>query len=1068
MTDIRQERKVVTVLFADLVGFTARAETLDPEDVAAVLRPYHERLRSELERFGGTVEKFIGDAVMALFGAPVAHEDDPERAVRAALAIRDWAREDGEVQVRIAVNTGEALINLGARPESGEGMAAGDVVNTTARLQAAAPVNGALVGETTYRATQTVVVYGAARTVEAKGKTEALHVWEALEARSRVETETVSTRVPLIGRERELDQLTDALTRARRERTPQLATVVGVPGIGKSRIVAELFAVVDADPEEIVFWRHGRSLPYGEGVTFWAVAEMVKAQAGILETDDAGDAAKKLSASVSELVDESESEWLESKLRPLIGLASESELIGDRRSESFAAWRRFFEALADKRPLVLVFEDMHWADDDLIEFVDELADWAEGVPLLILCTARPELLDRRPGWGGGKRNAVTVSLAPLGDDETARLISQLLERSVLPAEAQSALLARAGGNPLYAEQFVRMFAERGMDVELPETVQGIIAARLDALPTDEKVLVQDASVLGKVFWTGALASIGGVPAADLDERLRTLARKEFIRRARRSSVAGESQYEFGHVLVRDVAYGQIPRADRAARHRSAAEWIEALSPDRSDDRADMLAHHYLSALELATAAGLDTADLNAPARAALRDAGDRAFALGAFRAAARTYDAALALWPEDDPVRPVLVVRREQARFDAGDLPDVDALAGARESLVAAGDVENAAAADLILASMNWYRGQGEEAAAHCERALELLRDVEASPSKAFALAERSRQLMVGGDNERAVDLGEEGLAMSERLGLDRLRASVLVTLGAARMNIHGAKAGQDELRRGLELALVLNDSGSVQRAYNNIGEGRWIAMETDALVPLYGEARRFAERFANAWALRWIDAQTAVAHLYLGHWDEAGRITRRYLESLGGESDYLESQVRLLDAHILFGRGEVESALAESARATALARAVQDRQAVGPALSQAAVVLALLGRRDEALTLVDETLALGWVYYSWIVDLALACVLLDKEEAFREIAMTAADSPWVVVSTAVANRDFARAAELLDVLPTEAALVRLVGAELLTPAEAQPLILEALKFYETVNAAGFAARARGLMAESA
>jgi class 3 adenylate cyclase len=451
----RRERKVVTVLFADLVGFTARAEQLDPEDVEAILRPYHERLRGELERFGGTVEKFIGDAVMALFGAPVAHEDDPERAVRAALAIRDWARDEDAVQVRIAVNTGEALINLGARPEAGEGMAAGDVVNTTARLQSAAPVNGVIVGESTYRATQPVIDYRDSDAVEAKGKAEPLRVWEAIEPRSRVETEAVSTHGPLVGRDRELDQLVDALTRARREHTPQLATVVGVPGIGKSRVVSELFAVVDADPE-IIFWRHGRSLPYGDGITFWAVAEMVKAQAGILETDTAEEAGAKLRSTLDDLVDESERDRLEVNLRPLVGLAGEVETGGDRRAESFSAWRRFFEALAERRPLVLIFEDLHWADDDLLDFVDELADWVEGVPMLVLCTARPELFDRRSGWGGGKRNAVTVSLAPLGEEETARLIAQLLNRSVLPAETQTALLARAGGNPLYAEHFVRM------------------------------------------------------------------------------------------------------------------------------------------------------------------------------------------------------------------------------------------------------------------------------------------------------------------------------------------------------------------------------------------------------------------------------------------------------------------------------------------------------------------------------------------------------------------------------------------------------------------------------------
>ncbi|HEY6067552.1 MAG TPA: adenylate/guanylate cyclase domain-containing protein, partial [Gaiellaceae bacterium] len=277
--EARRERKVVTVLFADLVGFTAQAEQLDPEDVEAVLRPYHEKLRQELERHGGTVEKFIGDAVMALFGAPTTHEDDPERAVRAALAIRDWARDEQKVQVRIAVNTGEALINLGARPEAGEGMAAGDVVNTTARLQAAAPVNGVIVGPTTYRATSSVIEFRELESVEAKGKAEPLAVWEALDPRARVGTETVSTETPLVGRRREVDQLVDALDRTRAEASPQLVTIVGVPGIGKSRLVAELQAHVESIPD-IVLWRQGRSLPYGDGVTFWALAQMVKAEAG--------------------------------------------------------------------------------------------------------------------------------------------------------------------------------------------------------------------------------------------------------------------------------------------------------------------------------------------------------------------------------------------------------------------------------------------------------------------------------------------------------------------------------------------------------------------------------------------------------------------------------------------------------------------------------------------------------------------------------------------------------------------------------------------------------------------
>jgi AAA ATPase domain/Adenylate and Guanylate cyclase catalytic domain len=404
-------------------------------------------LRSELERFGGTVEKFIGDAVMALFGAPIAHEDDPERAVRAALAIRDWAREKGEVQLRIAVNTGEALINLEARPETGEGMAAGDVVNTAARLQSAAPVNGVLVGETTYRATRNAIDFRDAEPVEAKGKADPVRVWQAVSARSRVTTEAVSTASPLVGRARELAVLKELLVRVREESSPQLVTLVGVPGIGKSRLVHELMQFVEHGGV-LTYWRRGRSLPYGEAVPLWALSEIVKAQAGILESDRADDVERKLGEAVRRVVpDARDAAWVESHLRPLAGVAAPDDSSEDRRGEAFAAWRRFFEGMAEQRPLVLVFEDLHWADDELLDFVDHLVDWTTGVPILIVCTSRPELLERRASWGGGKLNATTLSLPPLSEAETSRLLANLLERPLLEAETQAGLLSRAGGQP---------------------------------------------------------------------------------------------------------------------------------------------------------------------------------------------------------------------------------------------------------------------------------------------------------------------------------------------------------------------------------------------------------------------------------------------------------------------------------------------------------------------------------------------------------------------------------------------------------------------------------------------
>src|SRR5262245_34627407 len=578
----REERKVVSVLFADLVGFTSRAEQLDPEDVRAVLGPYWERLRSELERMGGTVEKFIGDAVMALFGAPVTREDDPERAVRAALAIRDWARETEDIQVRIAVTTGEALVVLDARPREGEGMAAGDVVNTASRLQGAAPANGVLVSESTYRATRHVIDYVEREPVSAKGKSEPVRVWEAVEARSRPGADLEQlTLLPLVGRVRELDTLVGAFERTRVENEPQLVTLVGVPGIGKSRLVAELYARLD-DAPDLVWWRQGRALPYGDGVSFWAVGEMVKAQAGVQENDSHDDARAKIWASLESSVAAEDRIWIARHLLPLVGLGEDG--VADPRDESFAAWRRYFEALAEERPLVLVFEDLHWADDGLLDFVDHLTDWTTGVPLFVVGTARPELLDRRPGWGGGKLNSATVALTPLADEEAAQVISAVLERTVLPVDTQRALLDRAGGNPLYAEQFARLYAEQGSAEELPETVQGIIAARLDALAPDEKVVVQNAAVLGKGLWAGAVAELSGREADSVATALHALERKGLIRRERRSAVAGESEYAFRHVLVRDVAYGQIPRAERGRKHALAAGWIERLG--RSDDHAE--------------------------------------------------------------------------------------------------------------------------------------------------------------------------------------------------------------------------------------------------------------------------------------------------------------------------------------------------------------------------------------------------------------------------------------------------------------------------------------------------
>jgi class 3 adenylate cyclase/tetratricopeptide (TPR) repeat protein len=1076
----REERKVVTVLFADLVGFTARAEQMDPEDVRAVLEPYHAHLRGELERYGGTVEKFIGDAVMALFGAPIAHEDDPERAVRAALAIRDWVVEQEELQLRIAITTGEALVALGARPAEGEGMASGDVVNTAARLQAAAPVNGILVDETTYRATSPEIDFRPVEPVEAKGKSEPVPAWEANQARSRYGVDTAQlSKAPLIGRERELDVLFGALARAREERAPQLVTLVGVPGIGKSRLVFELFNHVAADPE-LITWRQGRSLPYGDGVTFWALSEIVKAQAGILETDGADATEEKLRKSVESLLDE-DVEWVERHLRSLVGLGEDQEPHGDHRAEAFAAWRRYFESLAETGPLVLVFEDLHWADDGLLDFMDHLVEWASGVPILVVGTARPELLAHRAGWGGGKPNAATLSLSPLSDDQTARLLAALFERSVLPAETQSALLQRAGGNPLYAEEFVRMMADRDLDMgdedlPLPESVQGIVAARLDALSQDEKALLQDGAVIGKVFWLGAVAGIGNLDRATAEERLHHLERKEFVQRARRTSVAAENEYAFRHVLVRDVAYSQIPRARRAEKHRLAAEWIEGLG--RPDDHAEMLAHHYSSALELAGAAGLDTAALSERARLVLREAGDRAFALSAYTTAQSFYERAVELWPPDDPDRPLLLLSYGRVLLLV-EQRGIDVLTEARDGLLAAGDLKTGAEAETLIGETLWFQGLRDQTFEHARAAAALVDAEPNSSSKAYVVANLSRFLALASEHQEAIHLGREALAMAEELQLDEIRAFALNNIGISRLAT-GDHGGLDDVEQSLAIAVSINSAESV-RAYGNLASMLEDLGELERASAMVAEGRRLGERFGLGEARRWLRAEAVRSLYFRGEWDAAAREYDELIAEFEEDSYWMEPPCRLVRGRMRLARGDTTGAQDDADRALDLARVAKDPQILWPALAFAARAFSATDpSRAGALAaeLLSDWRALGWPRTSesdWPADIAFVLPQLASEGQLLEgAAQPRNHTPWFEALVACASGDFRGAANVyagIGALPDEAS-ARLRAAEVLVResrrAEADVELKQALAFWRSVGATAYVREAEALLAASA
>ena len=1035
------ERKVVTVLFADLVGFTAAAEQLDPEDVADILRPYHERLRSELERWGGTVEKFIGDAVMALFGAPVTREDDPERAVRAALAIRDWITDEGKLEVRIAVNTGEALVDLDASPEAGQGMATGDVVNTASRLQSAAPVNGVLVGETTYRATAATIDYREHEPVEAKGKQAPIPVWEVAHARARFGVDLApDERTPLVGREREVAQVVDTLARVRETRSPELLTLVGVPGIGKSRLVGELFQSIE-DGGVLTYWRQGRSLPYGEGVSYWALAEMVKAQAGILETDSNDEAGAKLERAVEHVDDAA---WVLAHLRPLVG---QTAAVSTSQEEAFAAWSRFWETLAEQRPLVLVFEDIQWADDGLLDFIDYLADWIRDVPILILCTARLELLERRPAWGGGKVNAATVQLAPLSEEQTTRLISQL-GGSVDPQ-----LLERCGGNPLYAEQFARMLAERGADGGLPETVQGIIAARLDALAPDEKALLQDAAVVGKVFWLGSLGAT--------EQQLHVLRQKEFVARARRSSVQGETEYAFKHVLVRDVAYGQIPRAERAEKHLRIAEWIETLG--RPDDHAEMVAHHYVNALELARAAGHETEELRERTARALREAGERALPLNALTQAENYYRQALALAPEDAHLRlrygRVLYLQDRRGEAE---------LAAARAQLLEDGDREAAAEAALMLADIAWMEGRNADVASRLADARSLVVDLPMSRAHTAVLTEAARYDMLAGRVEAALELSSQALAMAEELGLEELRLRALNTLGTARGDTGDAR-GIEDLEELIRSATRLNAVQELLRGWNNLAVLQALHFGPGHLRANEAEIVRLAYHYGQLSYARFVEYGSAIANrFHWGDWHDALAYADRAISAVEqGLRVYQSGGMYAFRGLIRAGRGEDANAERDAEHAVERARPHVDPQAVSPELAVTAFIFGAVGNRQRAGETVTEAvevlrrqhpLALS-VYDSPL--LMWAALELGREgEVVAELEREPFKSPWLRTSLAVAARDFGVAAELCKEMGAHSyeAFFRLKAGD-------DENVRRALAFYRGVAATRYIREAEDILA---
>ncbi|MFY9914774.1 MAG: AAA family ATPase [Nocardioidaceae bacterium] len=1001
--NLGEERKVVTSLFCDLVGFTATSESADPEDVNAMLATYFAMVKKEIEAFGGTVEKFIGDAVVGVFGVPAAHEDDPERAVRAGLTIVEAAEKltsvgNAPLTMRVGINTGEALVRLGAIPGAGEGMLAGDAINTASRLQSVAPEMGVAVGLGTYQATARIFEYDELEPATLKGKAEPVRVFWAKAPRARFGTDVTRTHdTPLIGREIDLAMLKGVFDKTVAASAPQLVTIIGEPGLGKSRLVAELFAHIDERPG-LVRWRQGRCLPYGEGITFWALTEILKAHTGILDSDPPATARDKLDAVLPE---GSEREWLRQRLLPLLGIESTSPA---EREELFTAWRRFFEHIAEQDPTILVFEDLHWADPAMLAFLEHLADRSEGVPMLIVGTARPELFDRQADYARGLRNSTPINLTPLTEPETTRLVCALLETTVIPAELQAPILERSGGNPLYAEEFVRLLKDRDLlikkgssweltpdaEIPFPDSVQALIAARLDTLTPERKAMLADAAVIGKVFWAGAVAAMGDRPVGEIVDVMRELSRKELVRPSRRSSMEGEAEYAFWHVLARDVAYAQIPRASRASRHLAAATWIESKAPDHLEDLAEVLAHHYTSALELAAAAGqADLEGLEISALRFLNLAGERALGLDT-AAALDAFERALALAPSGHVKRRESLVRFGEAAYQAG--RSSDAAAALEEAIAGFRDDDVLLAARAMSGLSKVYQNQNDPRASDLiDRGLALLQPLPPGPELVEALADAAATAAFGGRPEQGIVLAERALKVAGDGGLPK-PARALGHRGLARCNL-GDSGGLQDFREALELAVQAGQGRTAGMLYNNIGVNIRNYEGPVSALDIFKEGLGFAAvRGLEETALA-IRTSALPAMLFTG--DLEGALTAAselavHAERAGDELDLIE--IRGVQALVLTYCGRVDQV--GGLLDAIIDAASQSRRAdlIAQSLGGAAIVRAALGERAAAVSLLTdiettEDLADATELATYLPGLVRAAIDLGELELAESLA---------------------------------------------------------------------------------
>ena len=894
-TGLPEERRQVTILFADLSGYTAVAERMDPEAVKSLVDRSLKRLGQEVGRYGGTVDKYIGDNVMAVFGAPVAHEDDAERAVRAGLGMQEAMGEINEqlgqshgvsFELRVGINTGEVVAGA-----VGDGYTViGDAVNVASRLQSAGKPGAITVGERTYRATRDAIRYQELEPLELKGKAEPVPAWQAtgLLAAQPLRRAAARSESPLVGRADKLELLESLYARCAGEGRPHLVTVIGQAGVGKSRLLLELNRRLEQSEPPATF-REGHCLPYGSGIVYWALGEVIRSEAGIVDADDSEVAWSKLAKTTTDLLGSEVSEQAERKaavIARLLGIEAPFEsasLEADdpqrMREAFFSAVRSVIEAMTQRSPLILAFEDIHWADHGMLDLIEYLAQWVRG-PLLLLCLARDELLERRSGWGGGRREATSIVLDPLTVQETKNLVSSLLRAEGVDSDVVGVVAERAGGNPFFAEEMVRRLEEESAEAaELPDTVQALLAARLDSLEPFERRLVQHAAVVGRTFWEGSLAAIAGDGEGELWQALTALQEKDIIVPDSGGSLADEREFSFKHVLIRDVAYGMLPKTVRCQKHFEIGSFIEQRAGDRTDEVVALLAEHYGRAATLGEEIGLDEGELEPIHGKALRfleAAGDAAALLFSNPEAFAHYQAARDIHCPHDPGTIARIGEKQgdvalrMGRVDAALEVWEECLEyhRAQEDLKRVADLHRKIGAGL------WHKGERKQAIERYQKGINLLKDGPPCLELVRLYEEAASLYMHAGDNMLAIYASEKALRLAERMGETRAASRAHGIFGRVFGRIGDTAKARENLERSVELGRD-SDQGETIRALLTLGHHLEVSeADYSGASEAYSEALDLSRQIGELPAQVELHSALAQLAVYRADWEQVERST--------------------------------------------------------------------------------------------------------------------------------------------------------------------------------------------------